>query len=79
MKHFIQESLRSFFILKKIGAFHPEGFLKHPLFITFSLFFILSEVCNVSSKYWLPYKLGNHYFYTGDIHIPQLHKKYWRS
>ena len=30
--------------------------LKHPLFITFSLFLTVNEVCNISNKYWLSNK-----------------------
>ena len=47
---------------KNVGTLHWKHLPKHPLFTIFSLFLTLSEVCNVSNKYWLPYKSANKIF-----------------
>ena len=53
---FTQDTLYPSFISKKIGTLHREHFSKHPHFTLFSLFLTVSEVCNISNKYWLPNK-----------------------
>ena len=55
---FTQETLYPSFISKKIGALHRE----HPLLTLFSLFLSVSEVCNISNKYWLPNKSATKIF-----------------
>ena len=45
---------RSFW--KEICALYSKHFLKHPLFTTFSLLSIVSDVWYISKKYWLPNK-----------------------
>ena len=44
-------------------------------FITFSLFLKVSEVCNISSKCWLPNKSVNKRFLRKTPHTPPLFKK----
>ena len=51
---FTQETFYPSFISKKNGPLHRKRFPKHLLFTTFSLFLTVSEVCNISNKYWLP-------------------------
>ena len=36
---------------KKIGVLHCKKFSKHPLFITFSQFLKVGEICNISGKW----------------------------
>ena len=55
---FTQETLYR----KKIGGLHREHFSKHPYFTPFSLFLTVSEVCNISNKYWLPNKSATKIF-----------------
>ena len=38
---------------KRIETLYRKGLPKHTSFITFSLFLIVSEVFNISNKYWL--------------------------
>ena len=53
--------------MKKIGAMHHKRFSKHPLFTKFSLFLIVSDVCNISNKYRLPHKLAKKCFYARGL------------
>ena len=54
---FTKETYPSFISKKKkISALYRKRFSKHPLFTTFSIFLKVSEVCNISSKCWLPNK-----------------------
>ena len=49
---FAKETLYpSFISKKKIGVLHRKRFSKHSLLSTFSLFLMVSEVCNISNKY----------------------------
>ena len=57
---------------KTICVAHCKSFLKHPLFTRFSLFLPVSEVCNISSKYWLGYKLAWEIFLHKTPYIPFL-------
>ena len=54
---------------KKIGALHREHFSKNPLFPPFSLFLTVSEVFNISNKYWLLILINQlqKYFYTKHL------------
>ena len=45
-------------------------FSKDPIFTTFSVFLKVSEVCNISSKYWLPNKLANKTFLYKTPYAP---------
>ena len=67
INNFTQEALYPSSISKKNGALHHKCFLKHPLFTTFSLFLKVSEVCNISSKCWLPNNSLKNYFYTKHL------------
>ena len=69
-RHFI--SLRHF---EKNGALHCKLFSKHPLFTTFSLFLKVSEVCNISSKCWLPNKSANKIFLQKTPYTPSFFYK----
>ena len=63
---------------KKIGALHRKRFSKHPLFTTFSIFLKVSEVCNISSKWWLPNKSANKIFlHKTPYLLPLIQKKLW--
>ena len=62
INNFTQETLYPSFVSKKIGALHCKSFSKHPLFTLFSLFLTVSEVCNISNKYWLPNKSATKIF-----------------
>ena len=72
---FTQETLYLSFISKKNGIFHRKVFSKHPLFTTFSLFLTVSEVCNISNKYWLHSKSTKNCFYTNTLHPPSFQKR----
>ena len=61
-QYFTLDTLYPSFISKKTGAPHRKHFLKHPLFDIFSPFLTLSEVCNISKKYWLPNKSATKIF-----------------
>ena len=61
-QYFHTRDLYLSFISKKIGTLHRKSFSKHPLFTTFLLFLKVSEVCNISSKCWLPNKSANKAF-----------------
>ena len=75
INNFTQEALYPSSISKKNGALHHKCFLKHPLFTTFSLFLKVSEVCNVSSKCWLPNKSANKIFLHKKPYTPPLFQK----
>ena len=63
MDIFSQETLYLSFIWKE----SHKRLSKHPLFATFPLFSKVSEVCNISSKCWLPNKSANKSFYTRHL------------
>ena len=70
-----QETYPSSFV-KKVGTLYHKSFWKHPLFITFSLFSTVSEVYNISNKYWLPNKSSRKHFntrhYTRLLHLKKV-------
>ena len=47
---------------KKLCALHCKSFSKQPLFTSFSLILKVREVCNISSKCWLPNKSADKIF-----------------
>ena len=49
--------------------------MKHSLFTAFSLFLKMSEVCNNSSKCWLPNKSANKIFYTWHLMLLLCYEK----
>ena len=55
-QYFYVRDLKPFLHLRKKLALPIANVLKHPLFTTFSLFLKMSEVCNISSKCWMPNK-----------------------
>ena len=55
-QYFYVRDLKPFLHLRKKLALPIVNVLKHPLFTTFSLFLKMSEVCNISSKCWMPNK-----------------------
>ena len=57
-QYFYKRDFVSLLHFEKIGALHRQSFSKHPLFTSFSLFLKVSEVCNISSKCWLPNKFS---------------------
>ena len=59
MNNFTQEILYHSVISKTIDALHRESFSKHPILTAFSVFLKVSDVCNISSKDWVPNKSVN--------------------
>ena len=52
---------------KHLALFIGNLFQRIFTFYHFSLFLTVSEVFNISNKYWLPYKSAKKYFYTRHI------------
>ena len=61
---------------KKNDDIHRKSFLKHPLCTTFSLFWKVSEVCNILNKCWLPNKSVNKIFLNKTSYTPPLLQKH---
>ena len=73
---FTRETLYPSVSRKKMNALHCKPFSKHSLFTNFSLFLKMSEVCNISSKCWLPNKVANKIFLRKTPYTPPLfHRK----
>ena len=70
-----QDNLYPSIIWKKIDALHRKRFSKHPLFTTFSLFWKVSGVCNISNKCWLAHKSPNKIFLHKTTYTPPLFQK----
>ena len=62
--------------LEKNDDIHRKSFLKHPLCTTFSLFWKVSEVCNILNKCWLPNKSVNKIFLNKTPYTPPLLQKH---
>ena len=73
---FTQDTLYTFIIWKKNDDIHRKSFLKHPLCTTFSLFWKVSEVCNILNKCWLPNKSVNKIFLNKTPYTPPLLQKH---
>ena len=54
-----KRSLRHF---KTNYSLHRKSFSKHPILTAFSVFSNMSDVCNISSKCWVPNKSANKIF-----------------
>ena len=65
-QYFYTRNFVSLLHFKKNWRSPSQTFLQHLLFTTFSLILTVSEVFNISNKYWLPNKSSNKLF---------LHKK----
>ena len=67
---FLHKKLYTLLYLEKtIDALHRKRFSNRSLFITFSLLLTVSEVCNISNKYWHTNKSVKNCFYTRHLKI----------
>ena len=55
-------------LTKPIGALHRKCFTKNPLFITLSLFLIVTKVWYISNNYWIPKKSVKNIFTQVALH-----------
>ena len=61
-QYFYTKNFTALLHFQKGLALYYKCFLKNPLLTTFSLHLIVSEVWNISNKYWLPDKSGKKRF-----------------